>query len=102
MKVCIYGAGAIGGFLGTRLGAQGHAVSAVARGATLEALCANGMRLRTSGGQNPPAVSASHARVRLGRQCLVWVAVKEPSMRAVAARIAPLLRPDTIVLTAMN
>ena len=102
MKTCIYGAGAIGGFIGTRLGAQGHAVSAVARGATLEALCARGMRVRTSGGEIASAVNASDDPVRLGTQDLVVVAVKEPSLRAVATRIAPLLRPDTIVLTAMN
>ena len=102
MKVCIYGAGAIGGFIGTRLGAQGHSVSAVARGATLEALTRHGMRVRSNGGELSTAVHASDDPVRLGTQDLVVVAVKEPSMRAVAARIAPLLRPDTIVLTAMN
>ncbi len=50
MKVCIYGAGAIGGFLGTRLGAAGHTLSAVARGATLAALRQHGLRL-VQGGQ---------------------------------------------------
>jgi len=45
MKVCIYGAGAIGGFLGARLGAQGHALCAVARGATLAALKARGIEV---------------------------------------------------------
>lgn len=46
MKVCVYGAGAIGGFIGARLGAAGCAVSAVARGATLKALQSHGVRLR--------------------------------------------------------
>jgi 2-dehydropantoate 2-reductase len=102
MKVCIYGAGAIGGFIGARLGAQGHEISAVARGATLEALCAQGMRLRTAAGEIATSVKASDDPVRLGRQDLVVIAVKEPAMRAVASRIAPLLRDDTIVVTAMN
>ena len=50
MKVCIYGAGAIGGFIGARLGAAGEcAVAAVARGATLHALQTHGWRLRQGG-----------------------------------------------------
>jgi 2-dehydropantoate 2-reductase len=48
MKICIYGAGAIGGFIGARLAARGHAVRAVARGATLAALQARGLRLRSA------------------------------------------------------
>lgn len=102
MNVCIYGAGAIGGFIGARLAAQGHAVSAVARGATLEALLAHGMRLRSGGTEIAPRVTASPDPAALGVQDLVVVAVKEPAMREVAARIAPLIGPDTIVLTAMN
>jgi 2-dehydropantoate 2-reductase len=102
MRICIYGAGAIGGFLGARLAAQGHAVSAVARGATLEALRAHGMRLRSGSTEIAPRVAASADPAALGVQDLVVVAVKEPAMRDVAARIAPLLGPGTIVLTAMN
>jgi 2-dehydropantoate 2-reductase len=102
MKICIYGAGAIGGFLGARLAAQGHAVSAVARGATLAALDAYGMRLRSDGREIAPRLVASSDPATLGAQDLVVVAVKEPAMRDVAARIATLIGPDTIVLTAMN
>jgi len=102
MKVCIYGAGAIGGFLGARLAAHGHAVSAVARGATLAALNAHGMRLRSGDAQIAPRVGASADPAELGAQDLVVIAVKEPAMRDVAARISPLIGADTIVLTAMN
>ena len=102
MKVCIYGAGAIGGFLGTRLGAQGHAVSAVARGATLAALAAEGLRLQLADREVRAPVVAVEDPARLGPQDLVVVAVKAPALPAVAAHIAPLLGPDTIVLTAMN
>ena len=102
MKVCIYGAGAIGGFIGARLGARGHAISAVARGATLAALRDNGMRLRSGGQETAVPVAANEAPSALGPQDLVVVAVKEPSMRAVADRIGPLLGEDTMVLTAMN
>ncbi|MFO1312302.1 MAG: 2-dehydropantoate 2-reductase [Burkholderiales bacterium] len=102
MKLCIYGAGAIGGFLGARLAAQGHEVSAVARGATLEALRAHGLRLRSNGAEIASPVRAESDPAALGVQDLVIVAVKEPALRDVAARIPPLVGPETIVLTAMN
>ena len=102
MKVCIYGAGAIGGFLGARLGAQGHAVSAVARGATRAALAADGLRLQLADREVRAPVVAAEDPARLGPQDLVVIAVKAPALPAVAARIAPLLGPDTTVLTAMN
>jgi len=102
MKVCIYGAGAIGGFLGARLGAQGHAVSAVARGGTLAALAADGLRLQLADREVRAPVVAAEDPARLGPQDLVVIAVKTPALPAVAARIAPLIGPDTTVLTAMN
>lgn len=102
MKICIYGAGAIGGFVGARLGAAGHDVCAVARGATLVALRADGMRLVTGDEEIVAAVHADADPAALGTQDVVIVAVKGPAMRDVARGIAPLLRPDTVVLTAMN
>ena len=102
MKIGIYGAGAIGGFLGARLAAQGHAVSAVARGATLEAIKAHGLRLRSGGTELTARVDAASDPAALGVQDLVIVAVKEPAMRDVASRIGPLIGADTIVMTAMN
>ena len=103
MKVCIVGAGAIGGFIGARLAATGACqVSAVARGATLAALQAHGWRLQQGASllQLPAAVSASPAE--LGVQDLVIIAVKGPALAAVAQAIAPLLGRDSIVLPAMN
>ena len=104
MKVCIYGAGAIGGFIGTRLALTGRqAVSAVARGATLAALREHGWRLR-EGGQllQAPLAAASDQPAELGVQDLVVVAVKGQAMGEVAANIAPLIGPETVVYTAMN
>ena len=49
MNICIYGAGAVGGFIGTRLAHAGHQVNAVARGATLKALREQGLRLQSEG-----------------------------------------------------
>jgi 2-dehydropantoate 2-reductase len=103
MKVCIVGAGAIGGFIGTRLATAGRAeVSAVARGATLNALREQGWRLRSGEQQFQVPAHVSDRPVELGMQDLVIVAVKGPALTAVAPAIAPLLRPATLVLPAMN
>ncbi|MCM5678683.1 2-dehydropantoate 2-reductase [Schlegelella sp. S2-27] len=103
MKICIYGAGAIGGFIGARLAACGVSVAAVARGATAEALRTRGWRLQTPGGvASWPTAGVSPNPSELGAQDLVVVAVKAPALAAVAAGIAPLLAPHTVVLTAMN
>ena len=102
MKVCIAGAGAIGGFFGARLGAAGHEMSALARGATLEALRRHGLRLDQGGERIVAPVRAEEDPARLGRQDLVVIAVKGPALGAIAPRIAPLVGPETIVLPAMN
>jgi 2-dehydropantoate 2-reductase len=103
MKVCIYGAGAIGTLLGARLAAGGEcSVSAVARGATLKALHEQGWRLKH--GETvlrAPLAAAGDAR-DLGPQDLVIIAVKGPALPQVAADLAPLLGPDTCVMPAMN
>ncbi len=103
-KVCIVGAGAIGGFIGTRLAAAGPCeVSALARGATLQALREKGWRMQTAAGlvQGPVAQAASDAAA-LGPQDLVIVAVKGPALTEVARSLAPLLGPQTVVMPAMN
>ena len=103
MKVCIVGAGAIGGFIGTRLAAAGRAeVAALARGATLQALQTHGWRLNTSAGLlQGPAHTAVNA-AELGPQDLVIVAVKGPALAQAAQDLTPLLGPGTVVMPAMN
>lgn len=100
--VAIYGAGAIGGLIGARLGLAGHTVSAVARGATLAALREHGLRAQCGDDIRSSPVHAESEPARLGPQDLVVVAVKATSLPAVAAAIAPLVGPDTLVLSAMN
>jgi 2-dehydropantoate 2-reductase len=102
MKACIYGAGAIGGWIGVRLAQAGVDVSVVARGATLAAIRAQGLRLQQGDATSSAQVQASASPAELGPQDLVVIAVKAPAMADVAKAIAPLLKPDTIVLTAMN
>ena len=103
MKACIYGAGAIGGWLGVALAQAGCSVSLVARGATLAALQTEGLRLRRPDGNvTQVAVTAESDPAALGVQDLVVVAVKAPGLPEVARAMAPLVGPHTIVLTAMN
>ena len=101
-KVCIYGAGAIGGWLGVRLARAGCDVSVVARGATLKAVQQHGLRLDSGGEMLEAPVRASDAPSDLGVQDLVVLAVKSQAMPEVAMCIGPLLGHDTVVLTAMN
>jgi len=102
MKICIYGAGAIGGWMGVKLAQAGCEVSVVARGATLTALQQDGLVLHTGGERIAVPVQASEDPAALGVQDVVVVAVKAPALASVAQRIGPLLGPQTIVLTAMN
>ena len=101
-KIAIYGAGAIGGWMGAKLAAVGCNVSVVARGAALDALRAHGLRLREGDAETTCPVQASDDPAALGVQDLVVVSVKAPGMADVARRIGPLIGPGTIVLTAMN
>ena len=102
MKICIYGAGAIGGFIGTRLAAAGADVSAIARGATAQALRVHGWRLEFAGTRVIAPARVAQAPAELGAQDVVVIAVKGPALASVAAAIAPLLQRETIVFTAMN
>jgi 2-dehydropantoate 2-reductase len=105
MKVCIYGAGAIGGWIGVHLAQTGREVSVVARGATLEALQKNGLQCvqtQAAEARLKADVKVSANPADLGPQDVVIVAVKAPAMADVAKGIAPLLGPNTMVMTAMN
>src|SRR5438477_6259825 len=104
MKVCVVGAGAIGGFLGTRLAAAGEAgVAALARGATLVALRDHGWRLQEGATVlQAHAATASDDPRALGPQDLVIITVKGQALPALAPTLAPLIAADTLVLPAMN
>jgi 2-dehydropantoate 2-reductase len=102
VKVCVVGAGAIGTFLGVHLAKSGCEVSALARGRTLAAVRAAGLRLQQDGALLTAPVRAAEDAAALGRQDLVVVAVKGSSLPAACALVSPLLGPDTVVLPAMN
>jgi len=102
MKICIYGAGAIGGHLAARLHRAGADVSVIARGGHLAAIQANGLTVHAIDGEHHASVRASSDPADLGRQDAVFVTVKAPALPAVAASIQPLLGPDTPVAFVMN
>ncbi|WP_161728005.1 2-dehydropantoate 2-reductase N-terminal domain-containing protein, partial [Methylibium sp. T29] len=102
MRIAVVGLGAVGGFLAARLVRGGHRVSALARGAALAAVREHGLRLDEGGRVTAHAIDIADDAAALGPQELVIVAVKSPALAAVAERLAPLLGPDTPVLTAMN
>jgi 2-dehydropantoate 2-reductase len=102
MKVCVVGAGAIGGLLGARLADAGHEVSLVARGAHLAAIRADGLAIRDDAGTRSRALPASDDPAAFGPQDVVVVALKAYSIGPMLARIAGLLTPDTAVVTAIN
>ncbi len=102
MKVCVVGAGAIGGWMGVRLALAGHTVSVLARGATLAAIQANGLQLVTSGETLRAAVTASASAANLDTPDLLIIAVKAPGLCDAALSVKSLIGANTIVLTAMN
>ena len=103
MKVCIVGAGAIGGFIGTRLAAAAACdLSVLARRAALVSLQEHGWRLRQGDVLTTAPARASDDASQLGRQDVVIVAVKGQGLTAVAREIGPLIGPDTVILPAMN
>ena len=101
-RICIYGLGAIGGLLAARLAASGRTVSAIARGATRDAVNGDGLRWTEDGTERTVAVRATDDPRELGPQDLLILSVKTTALPQVASRIAPLIGPSTTVLSAMN
>ncbi|HSU63789.1 MAG TPA: 2-dehydropantoate 2-reductase N-terminal domain-containing protein [Burkholderiales bacterium] len=91
MRICVYGAGAVGGLMAAWLSRSKHDVSVVARGAHLEAIRASGLRVRSraSGEICTARPRAESDAARLGPQDYVIVAVKAQSLAEVAERIGP-------------
>jgi len=102
MKICIYGAGAVGGLVAGKLAQGGHDVSVVARGAQLTAIREKGLRILADKKEVRIRIKAESDPSLLGPQDCVFVAVKGQNLGEVAARISPLLGKDTTIVTAMN
>ncbi|MET1536798.1 2-dehydropantoate 2-reductase [Burkholderia sola] len=103
VRTAVVGVGAIGGLLAAALSRAGMTVSAYARGATLDALSTHGVRvIDEAGAISSVPVRASDDAAALGVQDYVVIALKAQALPALAARIAPLVGPDTVIVAAMN
>jgi 2-dehydropantoate 2-reductase len=102
MRVCVYGAGAVGGHMASRLAAGGAEVALIARGAHLAGLRANGLTLQAADGSRTDRLPATDDPAELGPQDVVLVSAKATGFDAVAAGIGPLLGPETAVVFAVN
>ena len=103
MKIVMFGAGGVGGYFGGRLAQSGCAVSFVARGAHLEAIRRDGLRLVSpKGDAHVTSVRASADPAELGVADVVFLTVKMYDVDTAAATLGPLLGPDTMVVTLQN
>ncbi len=102
MKICIYGAGAIGGYMGVQLARAGADVSLVARGPHLEAMKKNGLKLIIDGEERVEHLNCTSDPAELGPQDYVIIALKAHSVPNVVDAMQPLLGNDTSVVTAVN
>jgi 2-dehydropantoate 2-reductase len=102
MKVAVVGAGGVGGSFGGRLAEAGEDVVFLARGRTLEALRADGLRVESVAGDLSLRVRAEDDPARVGPVDLVVVAVKAWQVRAAARALGPLMGPETVVLPLQN
>ena len=104
MKIAIIGAGAIGGYVGAKLALAGEDVTFIVRGANLEAIRKNGMKLIMDDGAEHVAagVKATDDYAQAGEQDMVILAMKAHQVQAVAGDLPALLGPDTTVVTMQN
>src|ERR1039458_4768337 len=93
MKICVFGAGAIGGYMAGELALAGHEVCAIARGAHLAAIRSHGLKLIVEGQTRTVDLLASDDPAAFGPQDVVICALKAQQAQASAGAFAPVLRP---------
>ena len=102
MRICVFGAGAIGGYMGVKLAEAGADVSLVARGPHLAAMKSNGLRLIEETSETTVSPIASDDPEELGVQDYIIVTLKAHSVPAVVPKMAPLIGPNTTVVSGVN
>jgi 2-dehydropantoate 2-reductase len=102
MKFCVFGAGAVGGFVGGMVARGGADVSLVARGVHLSALQANGLKIVTPDEEFAVDVPATDRPADLGVQDIVFLSAKAHALTVAAEAMRPLIGPDTVVVSAQN
>ena len=103
MRIAIFGSGGVGGYFGGRLAAAGEDVTFLARGAHLKALQDGGLHIESPNGTlHLPKVQATDRPQAVGPVDVVLFTVKLYDVDAAAATLAPLIGPDTVVITLQN
>ena len=103
MKIAIFGSGGVGGYFGGRLAAAGEDVTFLARGAHLTAMQQDGLHITSPHGDvHLPKVQATDRPQAIGPVDVVLFTVKLYDVDAAAATLAPLIGPDTVVITLQN
>ena len=102
MRICIYGAGAIGGYLGARLSSSGADVTLIARGPHLAAMKENGLRIIEAGEESVTHPACTDDPAAAGLQDYVIITLKAPSVTGVLPAMQPLLGKETCVVTTTN
>lgn len=102
MRICIYGAGAIGGYMGARLSLSGFDVTLIARGPHLEAMNKNGLKVIADGKEINAYPKCTNDPAEAGTQDYVIITLKAPSVTGVLKAMQPLLGEETSVVTTAN
>ncbi len=103
MKVCVVGAGAIGGFVGVRLALSGHDLSVLARGPHLKAIREHGLKLIQEGEELVATdIVATDRLAELPPQDVVILGLKAHQIESVVAELPGLFGPDTVLITLQN
>ena len=102
MRICVFGAGAIGGYMGVKLAEAGADVSLVARGPHLAAMKSNGLRLIEETSETTVSPIASDDPEELGVQDYIIVTLKAHSVPGVVSKMAPLIGTNTTIVSGVN
>ncbi len=102
MTFAVYGAGAIGAYLGAKLALAGEEVALIARGPHLHAMQANGVRVRSPQGDFEARPSLSDDPAAIGPVDFLFLTVKAHSLTEIAPKLGPLMGPETCVVSAQN
>jgi 2-dehydropantoate 2-reductase len=101
-SICIFGAGAIGGFLAARLGLSGTPVTVVARGAHHAAMAESGLILQSGGARHAAPVRVAGPGEEIGPQDYLFLTLKAHSLAPALPRLRPLIGPQTTIIAAIN
>jgi 2-dehydropantoate 2-reductase len=102
VRICVVGAGAIGGWIAARLALARNQVSVLARDETLRSIESEGLRITEEGKTRCVAVAVASDPRALGPHNIVVIALKAPALTQIASRLRPLIAPETVIVPMLN